>query len=130
MRSFANKKTLRLEGLRAERDAPSSDQATLPPRSWRQAQPQMRETEVIALRVGAARSARQDAGLTSAGKREAEEGVASARLAAPPAPPRADRGAARGRRRSRVRHHQADAERERQGERGLPEGQAGLDREQ
>ena len=46
---MANKKTLRLEGLERNGLASRSAQATLPPRSWRQGQPQVRTvTEVIA----------------------------------------------------------------------------------
>src|SRR5947208_7115871 len=38
---------------------PRSDQATLPPRSWRQFQAQLRVAEVIALRVGGTGNPRQ-----------------------------------------------------------------------
>src|SRR2546421_3491637 len=51
---MANKKTLRAEGLERNGIASRSNQATLPPRSWRHDQPQrICETEVIARRVGA-----------------------------------------------------------------------------
>src|SRR6266568_8352935 len=55
-----NKKTLRLEGLASGTGCvPRSDQAMLPPRSWRQVQAQVCVAGVISLRVRTTWPARQ-----------------------------------------------------------------------